>query len=267
MSWFKTGWSEANEEGSKSPFESKGPQRVWMPPDAKEKLLFLEDEPTSMWEHGYQVRGKWGHFEPCHTKNKISDRCPICDSGDKMFPSFIGHFTVISLTPWFTKKDQREVCFSRKVFSARMGSKDKPGILKKLERLRTKESRLRGCVYEVLRTGAKTESCGDDFTLVEKIDIDKIEEYGKQQLAAYVARVNAKLPPKDHVTVDKLYERNPWKPFNFEKLYATDWAPKSLAELDRLFGTNGGAGGGVTEGGGGGGGGKDSGSDDDSIPY
>ncbi len=265
MSWFKTGWSETNEEGAKSPFEAKGPRRFWLPPDKEALLLFLEDEPTGMWEHGFQMNGKWGNFEPCHTKNKISDRCPPCDSGDKMFPSFIGFFSVINMTPWFTKKDNREINFQREVFAARMGSKEKPGILKKLERLKQSEGRLRGCVYKVYRSGKKTESVGDDFKLIEKVDVDKIEAFGREKLAAFVKRINEKLPAKDHVTVDKLWEKNPWRPFNFEKLFETDWKPRSLADLDRLFGVNGSASGGrdKTEESGGG----ESGSDDDDIPY
>lgn len=267
MSWFKTGWNDTNEEGSKSPFETKGPRRFWLPPEKDAKLLFLEDEPTGIWEHGFQINGKWGHFEPCHTKNKISDRCPICDSGDKMFPSFIGFFSVINMTPWFTKKDKKEFNFQREVFAARMGSKDKPGILKKLERMKQAEGRLRGCVYKTYRSGKKTESCGDEFTLAEKIDVDKIEAFGREKLAAFAKRLNENLPAKDHVTVDKLWERNPWRPFNFEKLFETDWKPRSLVELDRLFGRGGTAGGGSTSSGGDDDEKSGSGSDDDNIPY
>jgi len=265
MSWFKTGWSESNEEGAKSPFESKGPRRFWIPPEKTARVLFLEDEPTGIWEHGFQIRGKWGNFEPCHTKNKISDRCPPCDSGDKMFPRFSGLFSMINMTPWFTKKDNREINFQREVFAANIGSKDKPGILKKIERLKQAEGRLRGCVFEVYRSGAKTESCGDEFKLVEKIDVDKIESYGREKLAAFVKRVNEKLPAKDHVAVDKLWAKNPWQPINFEKLFETDWKPRSLADLDRLFGVGGSASNSKSDTG------KDDGdpgpSDDDDIPY
>jgi len=241
MSWFKTGWKDANEEGAKSPFESKGPRRFWLPPEKSARILFLDEDPTSMWEHSFKMNGQWGNFEPCKTKNKMDDRCPPCDSDKKAFPSFVCFFTVINMTPWFTKKDSREICFQREVFAARMGSKEKPGIAKKLERLKASEGRLRGCVYEVYRSGKKTESVGDDFKLIEKVDVDGIEAYGREKLKAFVERVNANLPAKDHTTVDKVWTRNPWTPINFEKLFESDWKPRSLAELDRLF-ARGGAG-------------------------
>lgn len=269
MSWHKTGWGDVNEEGAKSPFENKGPRRFWLPPEGKALLLFLDEDPTGVWQHQFKMNGKWDNFEICLKKSKIADRCPIDDSGDKMFPSFVGQFTVMNMTSWFTKKDKREVCFKREVFGAKIGSKDKPGILKKIERMRSQEGSLRGSVYEVYRSGSKTESCGDEFRLVEKIDIKEVETYARTKLGEFVKRVNAKLAAKDHVSIDKLMERDPWKPINFEKLYETDWKPRSLAELDRLFSRGGAAGSGGedskdfqdNDGGGG-----DSGGDDD-VPY
>jgi len=265
MSWFKTGWGDVNEEGSKSPFESKGPRRFWLPPEKSARLLFLDDDPTGAWEHGFNMNGKWGHHEFCLTKNKLGERCPICDSGDKMWPYFIGFFTVINLTPWFTKKDNKEICLTREVFGARMGSKEKPGILKKIERMKASEGRLKGCIYEAYRSGKKTESVGDEFKLVEKIDISEIEKYGRAEVEKYAKRINEKVAAKDAVSVEKLLERNPWRPINFEKLFETDWKPRLLAELDRLFARGGAASGGGDGSGDSAGGGGDSGDDD--IPY
>lgn len=265
MSWFKTGWEAAKEEGEKSPFENKGPRRLWLPPDKTVTLLFLDEDPTGMWEHAYQKNGEWGHFEPCKTKNKMDDRCPICDSGSKMFPHFINFFTVVNMTPWFTKKDNREMCYLREVFACRTGSRDKPGVMKKIERIRAEEGRLKGLVLRVYRSGAKTESCGDEFKVMEKVDPGQIDDYARTKMKDFVERVNKKLPGKDQVTVDKLLERNPWKAINFEKLFETDWKPKSLAELDRMFGRGGSAGGNDKD--------KESGGDadgggsDEDIPY
>ena len=238
MSHLKMGWKDTNEEGTRSPFDSKGPRRFWMPAGVKTTLLFLDDEPTSQWEHNFRMNGRWGNFEPC-LKKAGGDRCPICDSGDKVWPYFVGFFTAINMTPWFSKKDGREINYQRQVFAARMGSEAKPGILKKLDRLRQSEGRLRGCVYEVYRSGTKTESCGDDFRLIEKIDLGEIEKYGRDVLAKYCERLNEKMPAKDHLTVDKLWERHPWRPFNFEKLFNTDWKQRPIGELDRLFSTGG----------------------------
>lgn len=272
MSWFNTGYDAAKEEGSKSLFESSGPKRVWMPPRETMRGMFLDDDPISYWEHGFKMNGKWGNFEPCHKKNRQlgDDRCPICDSGEKMWPSFVGLHTIMNMTPWFTKKENREINFQRQIYGAKMGSEKKPGILKKLERLKSTHGRLRGIIFDIHRSGEKTESCGDDFTLVEKIDVGDIQKYAREQVGLYVKRINEKLPAKDHVTVDQLFKKNPWEPFNFEKVIQ----PRKLSELDRLFGAGGKASGGSDDDfGGGEGEGKSKGDDDkgddkdESSPY
>lgn len=276
MSWFNTGYDAAKEE-SKKGWESNGPQRIWLPPQETVRGMFLDDDPCSFWEHGFKQNGKWGGHEPCHKKNRAlasnsGNRCPICDSGDKMWPYFVGLHSMMVMTPWFTKKDNREINFQRKIFAAKMGSDEKPGILKKLERLRSTHGRLKGIIFDIYRSGKKTESCGDEFTVVEKIDVANIETYGRELVAKYVARINEKVAAKDQITVDTIFKKNPWTSFNFEKLMGDGgpMAPRPVAEVARMFAT-GGASGGYDDGGsgGGGGGGSDTagGDDGDESPY
>ncbi len=274
MSWFNTGYDAAKEEAKKGS-DGNGPRRIWVKPKETIRVMFLDDDPISFWEHGFKMNGKWGHFEPCHKKNRAlaslsGGRCPICNSGDKMWPYLVGLHTAMDMTPWFTAKENREVNLQRKIYGAKLGSDEKPGILKKLERLRSTHGRLKGLIFDIYRSGAKTESVGDEFTLFETIkpaegqSLDAaIEAYGRAQLGKYVERHNAKLPAKDHLTMDVAWKRNPWTAFNFEKLMGENgpMAPRPLSELDRLFGAGGGAGDH------GGGGGNDDASDGDESPY
>lgn len=277
MSWFNTGYDAAKEE-SKKGFEGSSNLHFFMKPKETVRGMFVDDDPISFWEHQFRLNGKWGGREPCHKKNRALAQnsgggCPVCDSGDKMWPSFVGNHTFIVMTPFFGSKDNREFNFQRKIYGAKMGSEEKPGILKKLERLKTTHGRLRGLIFDIYRSGSKTESVGDEFTLVEKIEPANIESYGREQLAAYAKRLNEKLAAKDHVTVDQLWKRNPWVPFNFEKLMGEGGplAPRQLGELRRLFSTGAAGGGGDDfggEGGGRGGGGDGSrDGDGDESPY
>lgn len=279
MSWFQTGHKATGEEGAKSPFDSKGPQRLWMPPETKTLLMFLDDDPTGYWNHGFKLNGKWTGNEPCHKKNlglaeSSGGECAVCASGDKMFPAYTNHYTMINMTPWITDKG-REINFRRQIFACKMGSKEKPGIAKKVGRLFETHGRLKGLIFEVYRSGKKTESCGDDFTLVEKVSPEDIRAFGMEKLAAYAKRVNEKVTAeKDKITVENLWKFNPWEPWNFEKLMdkGGPLAPRSAGELRRLFTSGAASGGndddfGGDDGGGGGGSSKENDKADDDVPY
>ena len=277
MSWFQTGYDGLDEKAEEKPWTDKGDRqrRVWMPSGTTQRHLFLDDDPTCYWEHGFKWNGTWkGNHEPCVVKNKLGAECPVCDSGEKMWPSYIGLHTSVNMTPWFVKKTNREVNFQQETYAAKLGSKVNPGILKKLERLKGTHGRLRGLVFDIHRTGKQSAGCGDDFTLIEKVDPKQIETYAREKLAEYAARLNQGVPEDKRITVDQLLERNPWEPINFEE----QLKPRSLAELKSMFkrGSQSGEFGSDSSGGGDSGGSSDSSSggdtksddfSDDDIPY
>lgn len=240
MSWFKTGF-----ESSKDAWDfnadggSRGPRRHWQPPETTNRMLFLEDDPTCLWEHNARINGSWKWWEPCKIRNKMDNVCAVCERYDDRWPYFVGLLTTINLTPWTSKKGH-VFNLQREIFPAKLGGKDKPGILKKLEKLKAKHGRLRGLVFDIERTGAKTESCGDDFELVEKIDPGDIAAYRDAQVKAHLELINAKLAPEKQLSAEKFLARNPWTPFNFEEIIV----PRSDAELRSILGMTGGNGGG-----------------------
>jgi hypothetical protein len=233
--WMGTGYDGLDkvyeEMGGKS-----GPRRVWIRPNTTARYMFLDDLPSRFWEHQFYFNGNWRNWEPCVVRNKIGPSCPICDASDKNYPYFVGLHTVISMTPWFTKKVQ-EVCFSREIYAARLGGDEKPGVLKKLKKLSEKYGRLRGLVFDIERPGKKTEVCGTEFELIEQIDPKGIREYATEQLKTYMARVNGAATPDKQVTMENLWKRNPWEPHDFEKLIK----PRTYDELKTMFARGGGA--------------------------
>jgi uncharacterized membrane protein YgcG len=159
-------------------------------------------------------------------------------------------------------------CFQREIFAARLGSKDKPGILKKLQRLKAKHGRHKGMILDCYRSGKKTEVVGDEFEVVEMLDPGQMVSWGQPQIIEFLEKVNASVPEDKRITLDKFMERHPWQPYNFEEIIE----PRSNAALAKMIG--------APSGGGGGGGGESqssgqsegSGSDGDSgldeeIPY
>jgi hypothetical protein len=157
--------------------------------------------------------------------------CAICDRFPNRYASYIGYHTVIGLTPWEDKKGNIW-CFNRQMFGAKLGGKDKPGVLKKLERIKQKHGRIRGLVIKAYRSGKKTESVGDELTVVEEIEPEAVVAWVKSQLGPHIEQVNEKREPGKEMTIESFLKRNPIEPFNFEEVIK----PRSNAELLSMLG-------------------------------
>lgn len=232
MGWFNTGF-ESTDNAYSYDDGPKGPRRFWMPPETEKRFLFLDENPVTYWEHNFKHNGNWRNWEPCKKRNRMDDECAVCDRYPDRKPSFIGMLTGINMTPW-EARDGREFCYGRELFVSKLGGKDKPGILKKLERLKKQHKGLTGCIFDIYRSGGKTESVGDEFTLVEKIPPAKLEAYAKKTLKEWVAQVNEGIDdPEKYITLDKLWERAPWVPFDYGEILEV----RSNEELRAMLGS------------------------------
>ena len=192
-------------------------KRFWMPPDVTKRIFFLDGMPMVFWEHNmYAVTRSSKDHEVCLKRNKISSRgCPICKAitkdGKNPWPSLIGYFSVIdcgdvdiddhgeTILTGYTVKDGTVIQFQRKLYGAKRGGKDKPGVLKKLQRLVKKHAGndLTGTVWDVYRSGEKTENVGDEFTFIAKIPRDQWLDY-LVEMGADRERVEKVLEPVDY---------------------------------------------------------------------
>lgn len=232
MGWFNTGFESS---GNAYDFDDglRGPRRYWMPADTEKRVIFLDDNPTTYWEHNFKHNGSWKNWEPCKNRNRMADDCAVCDRYPDRKPSFIGMLTVINMTAW-ESKGGREYCFGRELFVSKLGGKDKPGMLKKLERLKKQHGGLTGCIFDIYRSGGKAESVGDEFTLVEKINPSEVEAFGKRHLKEWVEHVNEQIEdPEKYVTLELLWERAPWEPHNYSEILEV----RSNEELQVMFGS------------------------------
>lgn len=271
MSWYKTGYGATKEAYDYSDKDGGGPRRHWQPPEVTNRVLFLDDDPMLLWEHNYQYNGSWKQWDACLVRNKIEAQCYFCERWPDKHPYFIGFHSVINMTPWKSKKGN-VYCYQRELFGARLGGRDRPGILKELERLRLKYGRLRGLVFDVYRSGKLTESCGDKFDLVEKIEPAAIAEFRDEHLRAHLAKINADADADKKVTMDQLLKRNPWEPWNWSELLGEGgtMAPKTYAQQKAMFANGGGSKGSESQGARSGGGDSDFVPDDfggDDIPF
>jgi len=233
-----------------------------LPPEVTNRYLVLDNDPMCFWEHQFQVNDNWRNWEPCKKRNKMENVCAICDRFPDRYPYYVGYLTVISLTPWTDQKGNTW-CFGRQMYGPKLGSKEKPGVLKKVERLKQKEGGLRGLVIDCYRSGKKTESVGDEIEVVERIDPDAVVAWVKSQLPAHIEQINHNREDGKKMTVESFLKRNPVEPFNFEEVIK----PRTNAELLSMLGGPSTSGTSARDSGNGSGVGSDTSALDEDIPY
>ena len=194
------GWDDVDNEpydaGSSSSNVSK--RFFWVRPEETRRVLFLDGAPFCFHMHElYSLTRNVGDFCVCLEKNKIADECPICtarktlrgDSGKRLFPSYVGVFTVIDMgkvvrngneveLEGFETRDGNVIQFNRRLYVAKRGSQQRPGTLKQLQRLAQRHGgELTGRVWDVYRSGKKVARVGDDFQFVEAVHPNEWESY------------------------------------------------------------------------------------------
>lgn len=222
MGW-RRGYDSIDTVHSSAP--KKAPGRFYVPARETKEVLFLEDQPTVIWEHQFKFGGHYRNWLPCNKNNtEGQERCFICEKYTKSFASTVGLYSIINLTPWEfdSQRTGKKVvlCYRREIFTARMGSAAKPGVLQELQRLRgmTENKSLHGVVMECYRSGEKTAAVGDKLTIKTVVPPDKIEEFGHAKVRSFLAQINKNVAPDSQIGFEEFIERNPWKPFDFDKL-------------------------------------------------
>jgi hypothetical protein len=189
------GAKKAQDSGPKEEFT-----RWWVNPDEPKRGMFIETDPACWWDHFAKLRDGTFVNATCLKKNGIAAECPFCDADN--WPSYVGALTILDLSIWEDKKGV-EHSYSKREFIAKMGTEDKQGVLRKLQRLAKKHGRLAGLVFDINRPGKLTENCGSEFDIVESACIpeDQIESF---------LRSESMVDP----------ERKPWEPLDHAKLHA-----------------------------------------------
>ena len=152
----------ANAGGSSDEFFYR--YRFWMPQDAETMITFLDGDlndngvltKITYEEHQKQIGGDWKNFFPCTAD---IEPCPLCEAN--VSKSFVAVFTVIDHTEWKDKNGkvhQNE----KRLYVA------KKQTLQRLQKLAIKRGGLRGCSFDVSRTGDQSAAVGSDFDFLKK---------------------------------------------------------------------------------------------------
>lgn len=153
-------------EEHKAEQKAKGTvMRFWLPKDKDGCITFLDGDLKDgmldipfYYEHQVNMNGSWNNHFIC---TQDEEPCPVCEGGHS--PSYVGVFTVIDHSEYVSKKDGKTYKDQVRLLVAKRDS------IKTLQKLAEKRGGLRGCKFDVSRTGDKSPSIGNVFDFTEKL--------------------------------------------------------------------------------------------------
>ena len=196
-SWMKTGAAakkalvEEEARAEKNKAEQGKLWRYWMPEDSDRKITFLDGDLDDegmldipmFHEHFVKVNGSSENYVCTMEQEGF---CPLCNTGDSK-PALVGIMTVVDHTPYKVKtganagkvyKDRKKLFVAKKQ------------TVRMLSKLAVKRDGLRGCTFDVSRTGDKSAGVGNQFDFDCKSTVAEL-------MAAYSIEADA-LEPADY---------------------------------------------------------------------
>lgn len=235
MSWGNTGWDDTDPNtstsGGNSDFYKYAPRRLYVRQGTTRRVMFLETSPFRFYEHSlYSITKNSRDRCICLTKNKLDDRgCPPCDK--EAYAYRICYFSVIDMgqVSWgpsgqvklegWTSKKEVLYQFERQALGAKVGGKDRPGMVQEIKRqMQRQGGDITGCVYDLTRSGKMVETIGDKMEFIERID--------RPQWINYLNGLGANNPARNVEGKPRPLEIDPFdwmevmKPHPFEQLQA-----------------------------------------------
>jgi hypothetical protein len=153
-------------------------RRLWLPPEVSTLALFISDDPFCFWEHQMKIAGDWRNWATCVRGLDGYPYCPMCKLADKIkkfWRYYAGAYKIIDRSSW-TDRDGNERSDTPKLLIAK---KDSLAIFRNQAK---KRGGLRGCEYDVFRSGKKAASIGDSWDFSQKFtNGDLIEAVGEEK--------------------------------------------------------------------------------------
>lgn len=172
MSLFNRGYDDVDKIAEKEAERRNGDRvfRFWMPTGTTTRIVFLDDVPPIYEEHQLQINGDWKNWFTC--LKQFGKPCPHCEASSYAYTA--GAYTIIDGTEWKDKQGNVHKN-EKKLFVAKIDT------LKKLKQISAKRGGLRGCVFEVSRTGDKSPGTGDMFDFEKKLTEEElVAMFGKK---------------------------------------------------------------------------------------
>ena len=189
-SWYETGYSGAEREQERKEL-GNAPQRFWLRAGATKEVIWIDDNPFCFPEHTWRVGDeKTPYFATCTQgmAKESKEDCVGCTTRGVGKPDYTGQYTIVDVTGYVSKKDNKEHKFELNLFPA------KTKVLNKLKLKKQNKGSLIGQLWSVSRGDEHSPSTGDDFDFVREVKMDelyKVVTYKGKNISKLIAEVNS----------------------------------------------------------------------------
>ncbi len=163
-SWFTTGYEGIDAEKERIA-RLQGPNRFWMKEGTRRSVVFIDDEPTCLYEHNPKLNGTWRNQFTCLKDS--NDIIPCCEKLGEKSRYYVGYYTIVDLTENTDSKGNK---YQYEV-------KLLPTKLKTLQLMRRKKQdrgSLIGCIFKVARDTQDDPNCGNEYEFDREADLTKL---------------------------------------------------------------------------------------------
>jgi hypothetical protein len=158
-----------------------GVRRLWIKPETSMRVIFLDDEQFSIWEHNPMVNNSYKDSHYTCTKG-MEGGCALCDS--KFYRYYIGFLSVLDAEGWVSTKGKNKGetvgKYARQLLPMKTKSLRQLNVIK--QNMKADGKSLVGAMFTLTRTGSDSPTCGDVWTYVKHVDLDSEEFMFKSKL-------------------------------------------------------------------------------------
>jgi len=159
-SWYETGYDGAEKEQERRAL-GYPPDRFWLKAASKKEIVFIGDDPFCINEHAWcDSEGNW-HHGTCGAKI-FDNGCGGCGQPGVTRPDYIGHYTIVDITGYTTKKGVENK--NRLVL---LPAKTK--VINKFKFKKENRGSLLGQLWTIARADENAPNTGDDLDHVREL--------------------------------------------------------------------------------------------------
>lgn len=163
-SWYATGYDGIDKEKERIA-RQHGPNRFWMKEQTTREVVFVDDEPITIYEHNPQMNGSFRNWLTCLKDS--NDIVPCCEKLGEKTRYFVGYYTAVDLTEHKDAKGN-SYQYEVKLFPAKLKT------LGVLRRKKNDKGSIIGGMFKVYRDTVDDPNCGGEFEFQREADMEKL---------------------------------------------------------------------------------------------
>lgn len=163
-SWYDQGFDGIDKEQQRLD-ELSGPARIWIPAGASKDVVYVDDDPFSIYEHNPKMSGHYRNWLTC--QQGAYDEVVCCTQLGPNSRYYCGYLTVVDCSEWVDKKGNKHQ-YEMRLIQFKLRS------LKKFKRKKEDRGAMVHTMWRLTREDDNAPTCGDDWEFQRDVDPAKM---------------------------------------------------------------------------------------------